>query len=143
MHSSIPRSLPLTYTTSYQRIKFQPNPCRFKINDISFGIASVDVLFHLRKEEYFKLGSTLDGAIHAREGDNSTDPMSNLVRHLLDQRSFYPVFPVPEEHAHDLNLDVSHLDGGVGMVDVSGGEVDYAPDVLIVPSRLKRFEKVR
>ncbi|KAH6911541.1 alpha DNA polymerase [Coprinopsis sp. MPI-PUGE-AT-0042] len=121
------------------RIKFQPNPCRFKINDISFGISSVDVLFHLRKEEFFKLGS-ITHPIPSRPNENPTDPMSNLVRHLLDQRSFYPVFPVPEEHAHDVNLDVSHLEDGVGMVD--GGEVDYAPDVLVVPSRLKRFDKI-
>ncbi|EAU86107.1 alpha DNA polymerase [Coprinopsis cinerea okayama7 len=120
------------------RIIFQPNPCRFKINDISFGATSVDVLFHLRKEEYLKVGSQLQ-PIPAREGDLASDPMSNLCRHLLDQRSFYPIFPVPEELSHEINLDVSHLDGARIIDD---GEIDYAPDVLIVPSRLRKFDKV-
>lgn len=53
--------------------------------------------------------------------------------------SFYPIFPVPQDLSHDVNLDVSHLDEA-GMLD--DGDVDYAPDVLIVPSRLKKFDKI-
>jgi len=33
------------------RIKLLPNPCRFSLNDVSFAVTSVDVLFHLRKEQ--------------------------------------------------------------------------------------------
>ncbi len=40
-----------------KRIHLLPNPTRFTINGISFGITSVDTLFHLRKEEYFKRGT--------------------------------------------------------------------------------------
>lgn len=53
--------------------------------------------------------------------------------------SFYPIFPVPQDLSHDVNLDVSHLDEA-RMID--DADIDYAPDVLIVPSRLKKFDKV-
>lgn len=54
-------------------------------------------------------------------------------------RSFYPLFPSPLELSHEVNLDISHLEY-VGLCHEEGA---YAPDVLIVPSRLKHFSKVR
>ena len=53
--------------------------------------------------------------------------------------SFYPLFPVPQDLAQEVNLDVSHSDG-LRMVD--DDELDYAPDVMILPSKLKQFYKV-
>jgi DNA polymerase alpha subunit B len=53
--------------------------------------------------------------------------------------SFYPIFPVPQDLAHDTNLDISHSDALNLDCD---GESDFAPDILIVPSRLKQFSKV-
>lgn len=64
--------------------------------------------------------------------------MANLCRHLLQQRSFYPLFPVPQDLAQEVNLDMSHSDG-LRMVD---DELDYAPDVMILPSKLIQFFKV-
>lgn len=54
--------------------------------------------------------------------------------------SFYPVFPVPLDLSHEVNLDVTHSGG----LKLGGDEddSDFAPDVLIVPSRLKHFTKV-
>lgn len=52
--------------------------------------------------------------------------------------SFYPLFPAPTDVSHEVNLDISHSDG-LRMMDVDN---TYAPDVLIVPSRLKEFSKV-
>jgi hypothetical protein len=49
--------------------------------------------------------------------------------------SFYPIFPVPYDTAHDVNLDMSHS----ALLEI----VDSAPDVLVLPSRLKHFSKVR
>jgi hypothetical protein len=59
--------------------------------------------------------------------------MANLVRHVLGQRSFYPIFPPPEHSAAELNLDVTHFDKL---------RMEQAPDVLVLPSRLKHFAKV-
>lgn len=134
-----------------------PNPARFKINDIAFAATSVDSLFHLRKVEYFKRGIEVD-PLPSGPDDLPNDTMANLCRHLLLQRrlgfhsflcfcddpnercSFYPVFPPPSELASEVNLDITHFEG-VRMVDE--GDLDYAPDVLILPSRLKHFTKVR
>ncbi len=67
--------------------------------------------------------------------------------------SFYPIFPVPLDLAHELSLDVTHSDllyltpqdddseeSGGGGEDPS--KARCVPDVLIVPSRLKHFSKV-
>lgn len=53
--------------------------------------------------------------------------------------SFYPIFPPPADVSSEVNLDMSHFDD-VRMVDE--GDLDYAPDLLILPSRLKQFAKV-
>ncbi|OCH91876.1 DNA polymerase alpha subunit B [Obba rivulosa] len=122
------------------RIGLLPNPARFSLNDVSFGVSSVDVLFHLRKEEFLKRGQEVDSLPSDDiEGQTTNDPMVNSCRHLLLQRSFYPIFPAPLDLSHEVNLDVAHWDGlRLG----AGAEVDTAPDVLITPSRLKHFSKV-
>lgn len=70
---------------SLQRIHTLPNPARFSVNDVSFAVSSVDVLFHIRKEEYFKRGVEVD-SLPAHPDDSSDDTMANLCRHLLQQR---------------------------------------------------------
>lgn len=129
-----------------------PNPCRFSVNDVWFAATSVDVLFHLRKEEFFKSASEISPV------DNDEQPwdaMSSMCQHLFQQRryvfmrkfemwsyrlsarSFYPIFPPPIDVMHDINFDVSHSD----MLDI-GDEEQQSPHVLILPSRLKQFSKV-
>lgn len=58
---------------------------------------------------------------------------------MLRSSSFYPIFPPPQDLSSEVNLDMSHFDEA-RMVD--DGDLDYAPDVLILPSRLKQFSKV-
>ncbi|KAF5360776.1 hypothetical protein D9756_004854 [Leucocoprinus leucothites] len=119
------------------RIYLVPNPAKFKINDVTFGACSVDVLFHLRREEFMKAGRQEDPIPPAHEDDVGTDAMANLCRHLIQQRSFYPIFPTPQELAHEVNLDISHSDG-LKLLDQENPAV---PDVLILPSKLKHFVK--
>ena len=45
---------------------------------------------------------------------------------------------MPQDLSQEVNLDMSHSDG-FKMVD---DELDYAPDVMILPSKLKQFFKV-
>ncbi|KAF4617164.1 hypothetical protein D9613_005990 [Agrocybe pediades] len=138
-HAAFPQpEFDIDALSSDPRIHLLPNPARFTINDISFGITSVDTLFHLRKEEYFKRGIEVD-PLPATPDDLPTDTMANLCRHLLLQRSFYPIFPPPQDLSAEVNLDMSHFDEA-RLVD--DGDLDYAPDVLILPSRLKQFSKV-
>lgn len=60
--------------------------------------------------------------------------MAGLVRHVLGQRNFYPIFPPTEAHASEVNLDVTHF----GLLKMEGPQ----PDLLILPSKLKHFSKV-
>ncbi|KDQ62190.1 hypothetical protein JAAARDRAFT_189548 [Jaapia argillacea MUCL 33604] len=120
------------------RIHLLPNPCRFSVNGVSFGVSSIDVLFHLRKEEFFKrVPEEVEPVVSVDDSVNN-DSMVNTCRHLLQQRSFYPIFPSPLELSHEVNLDISHSEGLF-----LGGEEDEpdAPDVLVIPSRLKHFAK--
>ncbi|KAJ7075887.1 DNA polymerase alpha/epsilon subunit B-domain-containing protein [Mycena belliarum] len=124
------------------RIHLLPNPVCFALNGITFAATSVDTLFHLKKGEFVRRGEEVN-AMPAMMGDSGTDPMANVCRHLLQQRSFYPIFPVPLELAAEVALDVTHSSG----LRLGGGDEDKndasesAPDVLIVPSRLRQFSK--
>lgn len=118
-----------------RRVKVLPNPCTFSLNEVVISTSSVDTLFHLRREELFQRAEEAepDPSVPAARNPQG-DAMANLVRHVLGQRSFYPLFPAPEALAHEVNLDVTHWD------QMSLG--DTAPDVLILPSKLKHFSKV-
>ncbi|KAM5535085.1 hypothetical protein V8D89_011313 [Ganoderma adspersum] len=139
----------------HKRIDVLPNPARFTLNGLHFAVSSVDVLFHLRKEEFFKHATEVEPLIGPAdpEGQTPSDAMVNLCRHVLQQRSFYPIFPVPLDLAHEFSLDVTHSDmmyltpqdddseEGSGSAE-HPSKARRAPDVLIVPSRLKHFSKV-
>ncbi|KAH9854731.1 DNA polymerase alpha subunit B [Lenzites betulinus] len=133
------------------RVRMLPNPARFTLNGVHIAVSSLDVLFHLRKEEFFKRASEVD-PIRSSPPPDAPDAMGNLCRHILQQRSFYPLFPVPLDLSHDVNLDVSHSDllylvpqdDDEEAAEVGDGDARprCAPDVLVVPSRLKHFAKV-
>ncbi|KAJ7505482.1 DNA polymerase alpha/epsilon subunit B-domain-containing protein [Mycena galericulata] len=142
-HAVFPQcELPADVARGDPRIYLLPNPATFTLGGVAFAATSADVLFHLRKGEFITRGEEV-GATPAMADDPGTDPMTNLCRHLLQQRSFYPVFPVPLELAGEVILDVTHADGlrlGVGDGDGDGAP-ERAPDVLIVSSRFKQFTK--
>ncbi|THH31178.1 hypothetical protein EUX98_g3002 [Antrodiella citrinella] len=120
------------------RIRCVPNPSRFKLNDVTFAVSSVDVLFHLRKEEFFKRALPVTTDVDMTlDAPHAADPMANLCRHLLEQRSYYPIFPAPQEMAHEVNLDITHSE----LLNICARSASDAPEVLISPSRLKQFSK--
>ncbi|CAG7854041.1 DNA polymerase alpha subunit B [Serendipita indica DSM 11827] len=109
------------------RIVVLPNPCTFTIDHVRFSVTSVDVLFHLQRQ-------LLRKKVIPTGTPPPIDQMSILGSCVLEQRSFYPLFPAePELHA-DVNLDVSHSE----LLKLE----DVAPDVLILPSNLGKFHKV-
>ena len=65
-----------------KRIKMLPNPCRFMINHVSFAVSSVDVISHLKKEEFYKHGQEVDSLVD----DFGSDAMGAACRHVLRQR---------------------------------------------------------
>ena len=84
---------------------------------LTLGITATDILFHLGKEEI---------SFPPRSGDR----LRRLASHLLQQRSFYPLYPPNDE----INLDMEQLENMAGL--------EVKPDVLILPSDLLHFFKV-
>ncbi|KAJ7829053.1 DNA polymerase alpha/epsilon subunit B-domain-containing protein [Mycena leptocephala] len=141
-HAVFPQSeLSADVTRGDPRIHLLPNPAWFTLNDVTFAATSADVLFHIRKGEFVKRGEEVDPTTPMSAEDTGSDPMANVCRHLLQQRSFYPVFPVPLELTSEVVLDITHTERlRLGGGD-SGDAPECAPDVLIVPSRFKQFTK--
>ncbi|KAF8333523.1 DNA polymerase alpha/epsilon subunit B-domain-containing protein [Cantharellus anzutake] len=149
-------------------IHLVPNPSIFTINDIAIGVGTADTLMHINGQQFLKrfhlsseppLPST-SGYLSAVQ---SSDPMSLLARHILEQRSFYPVNPGPREQSSTVNLDVTHshlLRIGVTRPDSAAKQEEgtikreehdltldeswdgSAPHILILPSRLKQFHRI-
>lgn len=95
------------------RIRCLSNPCTFQINEIIFGVTSTDVLFHMSIEET----------------NANLPPGSRLRRiasHLVNQRSYYPLFPPNKS----ISVDLKQQDGW---------KMPCKPDVLILPSKLAAF----
>ncbi|GHJ84547.1 hypothetical protein NliqN6_0949 [Naganishia liquefaciens] len=114
-----------------KKVRMLPNPANFYVNETLFSVSSMDVLFHLRKEEYFRRAEEADFEPGMEVAPK--DAMAELCRHVLGQRSMYPIVPPPADVSADVNLDVSHHE----LL-----ELEVAPDVLILPSRLKYFAKI-
>ncbi|CUA68780.1 DNA polymerase alpha subunit B [Schizosaccharomyces pombe 972h-] [Rhizoctonia solani] len=113
-----------------RRSQLVPNPSTFLVNGFRIGVTSIDVLFHIRKNEFFKDAPEVSD----ESSTQPADAMTMLCRQILEQQSFYPLFPVPKEVQEDVNLSVTHSN----LLKMDG----FAPDLLVLPSRLKEFQKV-
>jgi DNA polymerase alpha subunit B len=109
---------PLTQANITQAnvIKNLANPATFAINDVVVGCSSVDWMMAITKEEISR-------------NSVPADRMSALASHILNQRSYFPLFPPPL----GVPLDTSH---GYAL------ELPCSPNLLIVPSDLAPFAKV-
>lgn len=104
-----------------ERIYCLPNPCIFKINEIFIGASTCDVLHDLSQTEISRGDTRTLGA---------EDRIGCLARHVLAQRSFYPLDPPPVDSR--TLIDYKHL---------SNIELHVKPDVMILPSVLPHFAK--
>ncbi|GAA6050009.1 hypothetical protein JCM3770_001911 [Rhodotorula araucariae] len=117
-------------------VKMLPNPTVFSINEVKFGIASVDALWSLKSQEFFRKCPDAEPAEAGTEDPLAKDVMARTCRHLLRHRSFYPVFPSPppSKMLDALNLDMTHYD--LVKMGHSG------PDIIIAPSIQKHFTRI-
>ncbi|OCT83985.1 polymerase (DNA directed), alpha 2, accessory subunit L homeolog isoform X1 [Xenopus laevis] len=99
-----------------ERVHFVADPCTLSVNGVVIGMTSTDLLFHMGAEEI----SSSAGA---------PDRFSRILRHILTQRSYYPLYPPNEE----INIDYEAL--------YSYTPMPVTPDVFIVPSELRYFIK--
>ena len=113
-----------------KRVRCLPNPSVFYINELAIGVSTADVLGDLRREELVQRVQADDKAPSSAD---ARDPMMRLARHVLGQRSFYPIFP--PSSASMLPLDLSH--------SRLCGLDQVTPDLLLLPSaRVKPFLRV-
>ena len=116
------------------RITLLPNPASWVCGDLVWGSSSTDIVFHLNSEEAGKVG--------VAAGEARPDRFASLANHLVEQRSYYPLYP-----AHG----GAGGGGGGGGGEASGAgavplEVTQlwntgmpcSPDVLVLPTRLGR-----
>ncbi|XP_071505215.1 DNA polymerase alpha subunit B-like [Diadema antillarum] len=99
-----------------KRVHFIAEPEMISINGVTIATTSTDVLFHLSREE-----------ISCPPG--SSDRLGRLVRHILTQRNFYPLYPPAEE----VPVDYDKFSRFAKMA--------CAPHLFICPSRLRFFVK--
>lgn len=108
---------PYVTKKQFPNLRFVADPSLLNIEGLLIGATSIDALLHLGKEE-----------VCAVQG---SDRMSRLASYLLEQQSFYPLYPSDE----DVSVDHQLLEQ-YGMMDVM-------PHILIVPSTLRYFIKVK
>lgn len=110
------------------------NPMTLSLNEISMGISSQDILTELRHAE----------VTGGRPADSSL--LARLPKYLIEQRHFFPLFPPVERESLPKTGTTDGRPTGA-MIDTSflklGEMVNVRPDVLIVPSALPPFAKVR
>uniref|UniRef100_A0ABM5F3F6 DNA polymerase alpha subunit B n=1 Tax=Pogona vitticeps TaxID=103695 RepID=A0ABM5F3F6_9SAUR len=98
-----------------QRVLFVSDPCTLEVNGVLLGLTSVDLLFHMGSEEISSF--------------SALDRFSRILKHILTQRSYYPLYPPAEE----MNIDYEKF--------CQYTPLPLTPDVLITPSDLKYFIK--
>uniref|UniRef100_A0A8C6KNQ8 DNA polymerase alpha subunit B n=1 Tax=Nothobranchius furzeri TaxID=105023 RepID=A0A8C6KNQ8_NOTFU len=99
----------------HTRVTLVSDPCTLLINGVTFGLTSTDILFHISAEEI--------------SSGTGSDRFSRILKHMLTQRSYYPLYPPVEE----VNMDYEKFQ--------SFGQMPLTPDVLIIPSELRYFVK--
>lgn len=97
------------------RVLFVSDPCTLDIDGVVFGLTSTDLLFHMGAEEISSSGSS--------------DRFARILRHVLTQRSYYPLYPPSEE----LNVDYESF--------ARFAWLPATPHVLVTPSELRYFVK--
>lgn len=109
------------YNVSQQFMKqnenfhFLPEPSMIKINDIDFAITSTDVIKDLTMMSVAKT--------------TSSDKISRNFSHILRQRSFYPIYPPPENVCIDFEAWNKYA------------RINTHPRIFIAASDLASFNK--
>jgi DNA polymerase alpha subunit B len=116
-----------------KQAKMVSNPIALSLNETTVGITAQDILYDLRREEI----------VVGRPKE--TDILARLPSHLLQQRHFSPIFPPVDRKALPKSGTEEGLATGTPL-DVSFlqlGELDVRRDMLITPSVLTPFAKVK
>ncbi|CAI5723754.1 unnamed protein product [Hyaloperonospora brassicae] len=99
-----------------KRVHFMPNPSTFAVNGVVFGASALDVIMQLSSNELYRA--------------QSRDPnrLLRLCEQIIDQRSYYPIFPPPPSSEAPIDLRYTKQ-----------FQFEETPDILLLPSILNRF----
>ncbi|XP_032735334.1 DNA polymerase alpha subunit B isoform X2 [Lontra canadensis] len=111
-----PFSYPDLLRDDRKRVQLVSEPCSLAVNGVILGLTSTDLLFHMGAEE---ISST----------SGPSDRLSRILKHILTQRSYYPLYPPQEDMAIDYENFYTYA------------QLPVTPDVFIIPSELKYFVK--
>lgn len=110
-----------------KRVTVVSNPATFTIGGLTFASTSTDIIHTLNRDEVTVSKPTVPG------GGRKVDKLARLAQHMLEQRSFLPMFPLPSSETEgSLPLELNQL-WHLGL--------PVCPDILIAPSKLKVFSK--
>eukprot|EP01128_Nolandella_sp_AFSM9_P005627 TRINITY_DN2756_c0_g1_i2.p1 TRINITY_DN2756_c0_g1~~TRINITY_DN2756_c0_g1_i2.p1 ORF type:complete len:373 (-),score=44.92 TRINITY_DN2756_c0_g1_i2:18-1112(-) len=114
------------FAERYPHIRCVPNPSIVSVNGLSIGLGSNDILWHL---------STL---ALSRPAKNTSGPLPpkpvRLASHVLQQRSFYPLYPgfVSKTKSGESQLSYKHMDFA---------SLPHSPHLLLLASTHLAFTK--
>lgn len=111
----LPIPLPCTLQPAPQRISLVPNPATFSLGGVVFGTTSADPLFDINSDytDRFLVKP-------------HPERLPRLAQHMLEQRSYYPLFPPAKSTPLDMRA-YEHV------------ELPVTPDVLLLQSKLAPF----
>jgi DNA polymerase alpha subunit B len=104
--------------TQSNNIKMVSNPSVISVNGVRIGISTADILRHMASAE-----------LTSRTAGQDSDRIARLLRHVIEQESFYPLYPAHPE----VPLHVSKA--------VQCMFHEHAPHVLVLHSQLQHFAK--
>lgn len=117
-----------------RQVRVVSNPVAVSLNETVVGMCSHDVLYELRREEVIA-GRPMEGNL-----------LTRLSNYIIEQRHFSPIFP-PSAREHLPKPGAEGLQATGAMLDLSylklGEWWKVRPDILITPSFLPPFVKVR
>ncbi|CAI5733060.1 unnamed protein product [Peronospora destructor] len=99
-----------------KRVHFMSNPSTFSINGVVFGISALDVVVQLSSNELY------------RAQTRDLNRLLRLCEQVVDQRSYYPIFPPPS--GSEAPIDLRYM---------KQFQFEETPNILVLPSILNRF----
>ncbi|KAJ8925620.1 hypothetical protein NQ315_009464 [Exocentrus adspersus] len=118
-HHPVYPTPPYSTRDKYANLTFAPDPCMINVNGLVIGATSADILFHMSHFETYQ----------DKQPAGPVDRMGRLASHLLNQHSFYPLYPPHKGICLDHELFEQY------------GVMECKPHILILPSNLRHFIK--
>ncbi|KAG5890210.1 hypothetical protein JTB14_028752 [Gonioctena quinquepunctata] len=118
-HHPVYPTPPFKIVERYDNLTFVPDPCSINVNGVVIGATTADILLHMSNYELY-----LD-----KNPAGPSDRMGRMASHLLNQHSFYPLYPPSKGMCIDHDLLEQF------------GTLQCKPHILILPSNLRHFIK--